>query len=75
LTVAECQYKHRLRGYLLKIIQIKEGYAVQQMTREEIRRRLDDLAREYVATHNPAIVKELYELAVELEKMEKESLN
>jgi hypothetical protein len=59
----------------LKIIQIKEGYAVQQMTREEIRRRLDDLAREYVATHNPAIVKELYELAVELEKMEKESLN
>jgi hypothetical protein len=42
------------------------------MTREEIRRRLDEVAREYVATHNPEIVEELYRLARELEKMEKE---
>jgi FKBP-type peptidyl-prolyl cis-trans isomerase (trigger factor) len=42
------------------------------MTREEIKRRLDELAREYVATHNPEIVEELYRLARELEKMDKE---
>jgi FKBP-type peptidyl-prolyl cis-trans isomerase (trigger factor) len=45
------------------------------MTREEIKRRLDDLAREYVGTQNPEIVVELYELARELEKMENESLD
>jgi hypothetical protein len=43
------------------------------MTREEIKRRLDELAREYVATHNAEIVEELYRLARELEKMEKQS--
>jgi hypothetical protein len=42
------------------------------MTREETKRRLDKLAREYVATHNPEIVEELYRLARELEKMDKE---
>ena len=41
------------------------------LTREEIHRRLDELAREYVATHNPKIVEELYRLARELEKLEK----
>jgi uncharacterized protein YcbK (DUF882 family) len=43
------------------------------MTREEIKRRLDELAREYVETHNPEIGEKLYELAKQLEKMEKES--
>jgi len=43
------------------------------MTREELKRRLDELAREYVATHNPEIVEELYRLARELEKMDKDS--
>ena len=42
------------------------------MTREEINKRLDELAREYVATHNHEIVEELYRLARELEKMDKE---
>ncbi len=42
------------------------------MTREELKRRLDELAREYVATHNPEIVEELYRLARELEKIDKE---
>jgi hypothetical protein len=42
------------------------------MTREETKRRLDELAREYVATHDPGIVEELYRLARELEKMDKE---
>jgi hypothetical protein len=41
------------------------------MTREELKRRLDELAREYVETHNPNIVEELYRLARELENMEK----
>ena len=42
------------------------------MTREETKRRLDELAREYVATHDPKIVEELYRLARQLEKMDKE---
>jgi hypothetical protein len=41
------------------------------MTREEIKRRLDELARQYIETHNPEIAVELYRLARELEKMEK----
>jgi FKBP-type peptidyl-prolyl cis-trans isomerase (trigger factor) len=45
------------------------------MTREEIHRRLDELAREYVETHNHEIVEELYRLARELEKMDKEVKN
>jgi FKBP-type peptidyl-prolyl cis-trans isomerase (trigger factor) len=44
---------------------------VQQITREEIERRMDELAREYVETHNPKIITELYQLCRELEKMEK----
>jgi NAD-dependent DNA ligase len=42
------------------------------MTREEIKRRLDQFAREYIETHNPEIAVELYRLARELEKMEEE---
>jgi hypothetical protein len=42
------------------------------MTREEIKRRLDELAREYVATHNSEIVEELYRAARELEKTDNE---
>ena len=38
------------------------------MTREEIHRRLDELAREYVETHNHEIVEELYRLARELRR-------
>jgi len=41
------------------------------MTRAEIHKRLDELAREYCATHNPNLVEELYRLARELNKMEK----
>jgi hypothetical protein len=43
--------------------------------REEIRKRLDELGREYCETHNPEIVEELYRLARQLEKMENESLH
>jgi hypothetical protein len=41
------------------------------MTREEIEEKMDELARKYIETHDPEIVKELYELARELEKLEK----
>ena len=41
------------------------------MTREEIEKQMDELARKYVETHDRKIVDELYELARELEKMDK----
>jgi hypothetical protein len=40
------------------------------MTREEIEKRMDELARKYVETHDQ-IIDELYELAREFEKMDK----
>ena len=42
------------------------------MTREEIKRRLDELARKYVETHDKEIVPELYRLARALEKVDTE---
>jgi hypothetical protein len=41
------------------------------MTREEIEKRMDELARKYVETHDRKIIEELYELARGLEKVEK----
>jgi len=41
------------------------------MTREEIEQRMDQLARQYVETHDKKIIEELYELACELRKLEK----
>ena len=40
------------------------------MTREEIEKRVDELARTYVETHEPEIREEIYSLSRELEKME-----
>jgi hypothetical protein len=45
------------------------------MTREEIEQRMDQLARKYLESHDPDIPYELYKLARELEKVEKESLD
>jgi hypothetical protein len=45
------------------------------MTREELKKRLDELARDYVETHNPDIPYEIYKLARELEKIENELLD
>jgi hypothetical protein len=42
------------------------------MTRKEIERRMDELARKYVETHDQEIREELYRLGRELEKMDKE---
>jgi FKBP-type peptidyl-prolyl cis-trans isomerase (trigger factor) len=41
------------------------------LSREEIEKRMVELARRYVETHDPEIIKELYKLVRELEKMEK----
>jgi hypothetical protein len=41
------------------------------MTRQEIERRMDELACKYVETCDKKIVDELYKLAKELEKLEK----
>ena len=41
------------------------------ITREEIEKRMDELARKYIETHDKEIVEKLYQLAVELEKMKK----
>ena len=41
------------------------------MTREEIEKRMEELARKYVETHDKEIIEELYRLGRELEKMEK----
>jgi FKBP-type peptidyl-prolyl cis-trans isomerase (trigger factor) len=43
------------------------------MTREEIEKRIDELAREYVETHDQKIIEELYKLVLELGKMLKEA--
>jgi len=43
----------------------------EQMTREEIEQKMDELARKYTETHDKEIVEALYKLALELEKMEK----
>jgi hypothetical protein len=45
----------------------------EQMTREEIEKQMDELARKYVETHNRQIIEELYKLSRELEKLDKES--
>ena len=42
------------------------------MTREETERRMDDLARKYVETHDKEIIEELYKLVRELARMEKQ---
>jgi hypothetical protein len=49
-----------------------QRYAV-PITREEIEKRMDELARKYVETHDPEIPQEIYRLARELEKNEKQS--
>jgi hypothetical protein len=41
------------------------------MTREEILEKMDELARKYVEIRDQKIIEELYELARELEKIEK----
>ena len=43
------------------------------MTREEIKQKMEELTDKYVQTRDRDIIDELYKLACELEKMEKES--
>ena len=48
-----------------------EVYAMQPMTRQEIQQKMDELARKYVETRDKEIPQELYQMARELEKIEK----
>ena len=48
---------------------------MEQMTPEEIEKRMDELARKYVETRDKEIPQELYQLARELEKIEKPEKN
>jgi hypothetical protein len=41
------------------------------LSRDEIKKRMVELARKYVETHDKEIIKELYKLARELEKINK----
>jgi hypothetical protein len=41
------------------------------MTLQEIEERMDELSRRLVGTHDKKIIKELYDLALELEKLER----
>ena len=45
------------------------------MTREQIEDRMNELTRKYLEAHDPEIPYELYKLARELEKLEKEALD
>ena len=44
---------------------------MQPMTRQEIQQKMDELARKYVETRDNEMPQELYQLARELEKLEK----
>lgn len=43
------------------------------MTHDEIKQKMDELTHKYAQTRNREIIEELYKLALELEKLEKES--
>ena len=43
------------------------------MKREEIEKRMDQLARKYIETRDHEIIEELYKLRLELKRLEKES--
>jgi predicted small metal-binding protein len=46
-------------------------FPLMPLSRDEIEKRMVELARKYVETHDSKIIKELYELGRELEKVEK----
>ena len=43
------------------------------LSREEIKKQMDELVRKYVQTHDPEIIKELYQLVLQLEKLNEQS--
>jgi len=45
------------------------------VTREEIEQKMDELARQYAATHAPEIREEICSLAAQLWKMEKDAIS
>ena len=43
-----------------------------EQTREEIEKRIDELVRKYIETHDREIIEELYKLSRKLEELEKQ---
>ena len=43
------------------------------LSREEIKKRMDELVHKYVETHDHEIIKELYQLVLQLEKLNEQS--
>ena len=43
------------------------------LSREEIKKRMDELVHKYVETHDPEIIRELYQLVLQLEKLNEQS--
>jgi hypothetical protein len=43
------------------------------LSREEIRKRMDELVHKYIEAHEPEIIKELYQLVLQLEKLNEQS--
>jgi hypothetical protein len=74
-NVTEFQDRLRLDDYLFKDFPKRSAYAVQQMTREEIEKKMDELARKYVEKRDSKIIDELYRLRLELKKLEKGGTN
>ena len=82
-NVATCQDTRCSRGYVLQTFKRKKVICVQQMAREDIAERINELARKYVelgrkyaeTRDDKKIVEELYELVRELGKLKKELLH
>jgi hypothetical protein len=56
---------------LLMRVELVCWFPLMPLSREEITKRMVELARKYVETHDPEIIKELYKLGRDLEKVEK----
>src|SRR6478672_6021582 len=60
MSIESCRMSRRIRLLMVTVL-------VYDSPRDK--EKMDEVAREYVATHDPEIVEELYRLARELEKM------
>jgi hypothetical protein len=65
--------RFRSRPSPLPCAKVKAGDMQSTMTRQEIERKIDELAREFAETHDPKVRKKIYRLSRGLEKMEKQS--
>ena len=49
---------------------VKPGDMPSPMSREELEQKMDELARKYVETHDREIIEELYNLRLELKRLD-----